>query len=167
VVIVRDMWLTGFDAPSMHTLYVDKPMQGHGLMQAIARVNRVFGDKAGGLVVDYLGLADNLRKAMATYTQAGGKGEPKVDIDAAVALLLETVEIGRDLFYGYDYSKFMHGNRMERLLVLPGALEHVYATDDGRDRLLDLVARWRRPLGCAARGTRRWPSATRSRSSRP
>lgn len=152
VVIVRDMWLTGFDAPSMHTLYVDKPMQGHGLMQAIARVNRVFGDKAGGLVVDYLGLADNLRKAMATYTQAGGKGEPKVDIDAAVALLLETVEIGRDLFYGYDYSKFMHGNRMERLLVLPGALEHVYATDDGRDRLLDLVARMEKAFGlCGAR----------------
>src|SRR6202022_3577613 len=84
IVIVRDMWLTGFDAPSLHTMYVDKPMQGHGLMQAIARVNRVFRDKPGGLIVDYLGLADQLKKAMANYTQAGGKGQPTFDQEAAV-----------------------------------------------------------------------------------
>ena len=152
LVIVRDMWLTGFDAPSMHTLYVDKPMQGHGLMQAIARVNRVFGDKPGGLVVDYLGLADNLRKALATYTEAGGKGETAVDVDKAVEVLLEKLEVGRDFFHGYDYSKFMHGNRFERLLVLPGALEHVYSREDGRDRLLDIVDPLEKAFGlCGAR----------------
>jgi type I restriction enzyme R subunit len=152
LVIVRDMWLTGFDAPSMHTLYVDKPMQGHGLMQAIARVNRVFGDKPGGLVVDYLGLADNLRRAIATYTEAGGKGETAVDVDKAVEVLLEKLEIGRDFFHGYDYSKFMTGNRFERLMVLPGALEHVYAKDEGRDRLLDIVAPLEKAFGlCGAR----------------
>ena len=152
LVMVRDMWLTGFDAPSLHTLYVDKPMQGHGLMQAIARVNRVFGDKPGGLVVDYLGLADNLRKALATYTQAGGKGDTAVDLDEAVQVLLEKLEVGRDFFHGYDYGKFMHGNRMERLLVLPGALEHTYAKEDGRDRLLDLVAPMEKAFGlCGAR----------------
>ena len=152
LVIVRDMWLTGFDAPSMHTLYVDKPMQGHGLMQAIARVNRVYGDKPGGLVVDYLGLADNLRRALATYTEAGGKGKTAVDVDKAVELLLEKLELGRDLFHGYNYGKFMKGNRFERLLVLPGALEHVYAKEDGRDRLLDIVAPLEKAFGlCGAR----------------
>lgn len=152
LVVVRDMWLTGFDAPSMHTLYVDKPMQGHGLMQAIARVNRVFGDKPGGLVVDYLGLADNLRKALATYTEAGGKGETAVDVDRAVEVLLEKLEVGRDFFHGYDYSKFMHGNRFERILVLPGALEHVYSKEDGRDRLLDIVGPLEKAFGlCGAR----------------
>jgi type I restriction enzyme R subunit len=152
LVIVRDMWLTGFDAPSMHTLYVDKPMQGHGLMQAIARVNRVFGDKPGGLVVDYLGLADNLRRALATYTEAGGKGETAVDVDRAVEVLMEKLEVGRDLFHGYDYARFMHGNRFERLMVLPGALEHVYAQEDGRDRLLDIVTPLEKAFGlCGAR----------------
>lgn len=151
-VIVRDMWLTGFDAPSLHTLYADKPMQGHGLMQAIARVNRVFGDKPGGLVVDYLGLADNLRRALTTYTEAGGKGETAVDVDKAVEVLLEKLELGRDLLHGYDYSKFMKGNRFERLMVLPGALEHVYEKEDGRDRLLDIVAPLEKAFGlCGAR----------------
>ena len=152
LVIVRDMWLTGFDAPSMHTLYVDKPMQGHGLMQAIARVNRVFRDKPGGLVVDYLGLADNLRRALATYTQAGGKGEAALDIDREVAVLLRQLEAGRDFFHGYDYRKFMTGNRFERLKVLPGAAEHVYAQEDGRDRLLAIVEPMEKAFGlCGAR----------------
>jgi type I restriction enzyme, R subunit len=152
LVIVRDMWLTGFDAPSMHTLYVDKPMQGHGLMQAIARVNRVFRDKPGGLVVDYLGLADNLRRALATYTQAGGKGEAALDIDREVAVLLRQLETGRDFFHGYDYRKFMTGNRFERLQVLPGAAEHVYAQEDGRDRLLAIVEPMEKAFGlCGAR----------------
>ena len=88
LVIVRDMWLTGFDAPCMHTMYIDKPMQGHGLMQAIARVNRVFRDKPGGLVVDYLGLADELKKALHTYTDNGGQGETALDQEEAVALML-------------------------------------------------------------------------------
>lgn len=149
LVIVRDMWLTGFDAPSMHTLYVDKPMQGHGLMQAIARVNRVWGDKPGGLVVDYLGLADNLRKALATYTQAGGQGETAVNQAEAIALMLEKLEACRDFFHGFDYGKFLHGNRFERLMIIPHALEHVYASEDGRDRMVDLVAALEKAFGLA------------------
>ena len=94
IVIVRDMWLTGFDAPSLHTMYVDKPMRGHGLMQAIARVNRVFKDKPGGLVVDYLGLADELRQALATYAESGGTGQTAIDQVEAVAVMLEKI---RDL----------------------------------------------------------------------
>src|SRR5439155_4323354 len=93
LVIVRDMWLTGFDVPPLHTMYVDKPMRGHGLMQAIARVNRVFKDKPGGLVVDYLGIADELRQALATYTESGGKGTTALDQNAAVVVLLEKYEV--------------------------------------------------------------------------
>jgi type I restriction enzyme R subunit len=139
LVIVRDMWLTGFDAPCLHTLYVDKPMQGHGLMQAIARVNRVFKDKPGGLVVDYLGLADSLRKALATYTESGGQGQTAIDQAEAVALMLEKVEVCRDLFHGFDYAKFITGTPIERLQILPAAQQHVFEIDDGRDRLVKSV----------------------------
>jgi len=152
LVIVRDMWLTGFDAPSMHTLYVDKPMQGHGLMQAIARVNRVYRDKPGGLVVDYLGLAENLRRAMATYTEAGGKGKTAVDLEEAVAVFLEKLETARDFFHGFDYGKFLTGNRFERIMILPAAQDHVFAQDDGRDRFVDLVVALEKSFGlCGAR----------------
>ncbi len=153
LVIVRDMWLTGFDAPSMHTLYVDKPMQGHGLMQAIARVNRVYRDKPGGLVVDYLGLADNLRRALATYTDAGGEGDTAIDIEEAVATFLEKLEVARDYFHGFDYGKFMTGNRLERVMLLPSAQEHVLARGgDVRDRYLDAVVALERAFGlCGAR----------------
>ncbi len=106
IVIVRDMWLTGFDAPCLHTMYVDKPMRGHGLMQAIARVNRVFRDKPGGLVVDYLGLADELREALATYTESGGEGETAIDQEQAVAVMLEKYEVCCGLFHGFDWSKW-------------------------------------------------------------
>jgi len=139
VVIVRDMWLTGFDAPSLHTMYVDKPMRGHSLMQAIARVNRVFRDKPGGLVVDYLGLADSLKQALAIYTQSGGKGSAVVDVDEAVAVMLEKLEICRGLFHGFDYSKFLSGTASERLNVLPPALDHVLAVRDGKERLIRAV----------------------------
>ncbi|MFO1454614.1 MAG: type I restriction endonuclease subunit R [Steroidobacteraceae bacterium] len=139
IVIVRDMWLTGFDAPSLHTLYVDKPMRGHGLMQAIARVNRVFKDKPGGLVVDYLGLADELKQALATYTEAGGKGETALNQAEAVALMLEKYEICRGLFHGFDWSKWLTGTAPERLSVLPGAQEHILGLDDGKNRLLRSV----------------------------
>lgn len=105
VVLVRDMWLTGFDAPSLHTMYVDKPMRGHGLMQAIARVNRVFKDKPGGLVVDYLGLAHDLKRALATYTESGGTGSTAVDQSEAVAVMLERYEVCCDLFHGFDWAK--------------------------------------------------------------
>jgi len=134
VVIVRDMWLTGFDAPSLHTMYIDKPMRGHGLMQAIARVNRVFRDKPGGLVVDYLGLADDLRKALASYTESGGKGSAAVDQDEAVAKMLEKYEICQAMFHGFDYSRFLTGTASERMQVLPPAQEHVLAQDNGRER---------------------------------
>ena len=139
IVIVRDMWLTGFDAPSLHTLYVDKPMRGHGLMQAIARVNRVFKDKPGGLVVDYLGLADELKQALATYTEAGGKGETALDQAEAVALMLEKYEVCRGLFHGFDWGKWLTGTAPERLSVLPGAQEHILRLEDGKNRLLRAV----------------------------
>jgi type I restriction enzyme R subunit len=133
------MWLTGFDAPCLHTLYVDKPMQGHGLMQAIARVNRVFRDKPGGLVVDYLGLADSLRRAMATYTESGGKGDPSAQQAQAVAVMLEKIEVCRDLFHGFDMAGFLTGTPLERLHLLPAAQEHVFALENGRDRLVQAV----------------------------
>jgi type I restriction enzyme R subunit len=139
VVIVRDMWLTGFDAPCLHTLYVDKPMRGHGLMQAIARVNRVFRDKPGGLVVDYLGLADQLKDALATYTDAGGHGRTAIDQEEAVKIVLEKVEVCRDLFHGFDYSKFLTGVPADRLRLLPAAQQHIFALEDGRDRLVKAV----------------------------
>jgi len=139
IVIVRDMWLTGFDAPCLHTMYVDKPMRGHGLMQAIARVNRVFKDKPGGLVVDYLGLADQLRDALAVYTQSGGKGQTAIDQQEAVALMLAKYEVCRDLFHGFGWSKWMQGNPQERLSVLPAAQEHILRQPDGKARLLQAV----------------------------
>lgn len=134
IVIVRDMWLTGFDAPCLHTMYVDKPMRGHGLMQAIARVNRVFKDKPGGLIVDYLGLADQLKRALSLYTESGGKGKNAIDQDAAVAVMLEKYEICRDLFYGFDYKPYFIGNAGQRLEILAAATNHVLGQrdEDGR-----------------------------------
>jgi type I restriction enzyme R subunit len=139
LVIVRDMWLTGFDAPSLHTLYVDKPMQGHGLMQAIARVNRVFRDKPGGLVVDYLGLADQLKQALHTYTESKGQGQPAVDQREAVALMLERYEICCDLFSGFDWSAWTRGTAAQRLTLLAPAQEHVLAQEGGKERLVQAV----------------------------
>ena len=140
IVIVRDMWLTGFDAPSLHTMYVDKPMRGHGLMQAIARVNRVFRDKPGGLVVDYLGLADELKKALATYTESGGTGETAIDQVQAIAVMQEKDEICRGLFHGFDWSRWTTGSAQERLSLLPAAQEHVLALEDGKARVLQAVS---------------------------
>ncbi|HML93889.1 MAG TPA: type I restriction endonuclease subunit R [Thermodesulfobacteriota bacterium] len=139
VVIVRDMWLTGFDAPCLHTMYVDKPMRGHGLMQAIARVNRVFKDKPGGLVVDYLGLADQLKYALANYTESGGKGQTAIDQEEAVAVMLERYEVCCGIFHGFNWSTWKTGGPQERLSVLPAAQEHVLAQDDGKNRLVKAV----------------------------
>lgn len=139
IVIVRDMWLTGFDAPSLHTMYVDKPMRGHGLMQAVARVNRVFKDKPGGLVVDYLGLADELKQALATYTEAGGTGKTALDQAEAVALMLEKHEVCRGLFHGFDWSRWSTGTPQDRLSLLPAAQEHILAQEEGKARLLRAV----------------------------
>jgi type I restriction enzyme R subunit len=139
IVIVRDMWLTGFDAPSLATIYVDKPMRGHGLMQAIARVNRVFKDKPGGLVVDYLGLADELKQALATYTEAGGTGKTALDQSEAVAVMLEKYEVCCGLFHGFDWRAWIAGTPQARLSLLPAAQEHVLALEDGKRRLLAAV----------------------------
>ncbi len=124
LVIVRDMWLTGFDAPCMHTMYIDKPMQGHGLMQAIARVNRVFRDKPAGLIVDYIGIAQNLKRALSQYSD-GDRRQAGIDEAEAVAVLLEKYEIVRDLFHGFDYRPGLAGTPQERLVTLAGALEWV------------------------------------------
>ncbi|MXW46853.1 MAG: type I restriction endonuclease subunit R [Gammaproteobacteria bacterium] len=139
IVLVRDMWLTGFDAPSLHTMYVDKPMRGHGLMQAIARVNRVFRDKPGGLVVDYLGLAHELRQALRTYTQSGGKGEAVLDRADAIAVMLEKHDVCVGLMHGLDWSAWVDGSPAERLALLPAAQEHVLAQEDGKDRFTHAV----------------------------
>jgi type I restriction enzyme R subunit len=139
IVIVRDMWLTGFDAPSLHTMYVDKPMHGHGLMQAIARVNRVFKDKPGGLVVDYLGLADELRKALAVYTESGGRGKVEHSQAEAVMAMRREYEVCGGLFHGFDWSAFSRGSAGERVSVLPRAQEHILAQKDGKQRLADAV----------------------------
>jgi len=139
VVLVRDMWLTGFDAPSLHTMYVDKPMRGHGLMQAIARVNRVFRDKPGGLVVDYLGLAHELKRALATYTESGGTGTTTVDQSEAVAVMLEKYEVCCGLFHGFDHSGWVDGKPTERVGLLPGAQEHILAQENGKERCLRAV----------------------------
>ena len=139
MVLVRDMWLTGFDAPSLHTMYVDKPMRGHGLMQAIARVNRVFKDKPGGLVVDYLGLAHELKRALATYTESGGTGKTALDQEEAVAVMLEKYEICGDLFHGFDRSKWTTGTPQKRLGLLPAAQEHILTQENGKDRYVQSV----------------------------
>ena len=138
VAIVRDMWLTGFDVPPLHTMYVDKPMQGHSLMQAIARVNRVYKDKPGGLIVDYLGLAYHLQKALATYTEAGHPAETP-DQNEAVNELLKRYEICKGLFHGFNWSKFFTGTAAEKIGVLPLAQEHILQQEDGKKRLLQTV----------------------------
>ena len=139
-VIVRDMWLTGFDAPSLHTMYVDKPMRGHTLMQAIARVNRVFGEKPGGLIVDYIGIGYHLKRALADYTDSGGKGEPSIDKAEAIAVMMEKHEICCGLFHGFDWSSWGDGNTEERLRLLPAAQEHILGLEDGKTRLLNEVS---------------------------
>ena len=146
--IVRDMWLTGFDVPSLHTLYVDKPMRSHGLMQAIARVNRVFKDKPGGLVVDYLGLADELRKALADYTQ-GDRDLTGIPQDEAVAVLVEKYEVVTAMFHGFDYGKFHTGAPLERLSVLPAAMEHLLTLEDGKSRFIQAIGELSRAFALA------------------
>ena len=139
IAIVRDMWLTGFDAPSLHTMYFDKPMRGHGLMQAIARVNRVFKDKPGGLIVDYLGVAPDLKEALATYTESGGKGKPTFNQEDAVNVMLEKYEILVNLFHGFNYEKFFTGTPNEKMALIPAAIDHILKQNDGKERLLKYV----------------------------
>jgi len=150
IVIVRDMWLTGFDAPCLHTMYADKPMQGHGLMQAIARVSRVFRDKPGGLVVDYLGLADQLRRALVTYTESGGQGEPTSTTEKAVAVMLEKHGIACDMMHGFDWSRWTDGTPTERLGLMPAGQEHVLAQEDGKARFVQIVTELSRAFALCA-----------------
>jgi len=140
IVIVRDMWLTGFDVPCLHTMYLDKPMRGHGLMQAIARVNRVFRDKPGGLVVDYLGLAHELKQALANYTESGGKGRTAIDQAEAVELMLSKYEVCCAMFHGFDWSDWKAGSPQQRLSMLPAAQEHILKQQDGKNRFVKAVA---------------------------
>jgi type I restriction enzyme, R subunit len=146
LVIVRDMWLTGFDAPSLHTLYIDKPMQGHNLMQAIARVNRVYKDKPGGLIVDYLGIAADLKKALAFYSDAGGKGDPTILQEQAVQLMLEKLEVVAQMFnacpphrQGFEYETYFEADTSKKLSMILAAEEHILGLEDGKKRYINEV----------------------------
>ncbi|MCD4774328.1 MAG: type I restriction endonuclease subunit R, partial [Bacteroidales bacterium] len=139
LVIVRDMWLTGFDAPSLHTLYIDKPMKGHNLMQAIARVNRVYKDKPGGLVVDYLGIASDLKKALSFYSDAGGKGDPTILQEQAVELMLEKLEVVSNLFHGFAYEEYFEAKTSKKLSIILSAEEHILGLEDGKKRYINEV----------------------------
>ena len=139
LVIVRDMWLTGFDAPSMHTLYIDKPMKGHNLMQAIARVNRVYKDKPGGLVVDYLGIASDLKKALSFYSDAGGKGDPTLLQEQAVKLMLEKLEVVSQMFHGFPYEEYFEAETSKKLSMILSAEEHILGLEDGKKRFINEV----------------------------
>ncbi len=169
LVIVRDMWLTGFDAPACHTMYVDKPMRGHNLMQAIARVNRVFKDKPGGLVVDYIGIGNELKQALKIYTDSKGKGAPTLLAEEAFSFLLEKLEVVRAMYHGFDYSDY----KTNATMLLPMAANHILGLEDGKKRFLDAMAYyhgilprlfpsavpWMKPL----RSEKRLPSSLLSR----
>jgi type I restriction enzyme R subunit len=149
IAIVRDMWLTGFDAPSMHTLYLDKPMQGHNLMQAIARVNRVYKDKDGGLIVDYIGIANDLKRALALYTDSGGKGKPAFDQDESASVMMGKYEIVSQMFSeqptdskvpkGFDYKKFFALTPKEKLYFPIQAANFILGIENGKDRYINAV----------------------------
>jgi len=136
IALVRDMWLTGFDVPCLHTMYIDKPMRGHGLMQAIARVNRVFKDKTGGLVVDYIGIAYDLKKALSDYTASGGKGKPVLVQEKAVELMLSEYEVVSDIMHGFEYKSKIKKSLNDSLIIVPDAIEHILKQKDGKDRFL-------------------------------
>lgn len=139
LVIVRDMWLTGFDAPSMHTLYIDKPMKGHNLMQAIARVNRIYLDKPGGLVVDYLGIASDLKEALSFYSDAGGKGDPTLLQEQAVQLMLEKIEVVSNMYHGFPYENYFAADTAQKLSLILAAEEHILGLDEGKKRYINQV----------------------------
>lgn len=139
LVIVRDMWLTGFDVPSLHTMYIDKPMKGHNLMQAIARVNRVYLDKPGGLIVDYLGIASDLKEALSFYSDSGGKGDPAQVQEQAVALMLEKLEVVRHLYHGFAYRDYFTANTSGKLALILEAEDFILGLDDGRQRYINEV----------------------------
>ena len=139
MVVVCDMWLTGFDVPSLHTMYLDKPMKGHNLMQAIARVNRVYKDKPGGLIVDYLGIAADLKKALSFYSDGGGKGDPALYQEQAVALMHEKLEVVSQLFHGFNYHEYFTANTSRKLSIILEAEDFILGLENGKKRLLDEV----------------------------
>jgi type I restriction enzyme R subunit len=149
LVIVRDMWLTGFDVPSLHTLYIDKPMRGHNLMQAIARVNRVYKDKTGGLIVDYLGIAHDLKRALSFYSDAGGKGDPAVNQEKAVQIMLEKLEVVSQMFHGFNYKQYFQADTGKKLSLILAAEEHLLGLENGRKRFIDEVAALSRAFSIA------------------
>jgi type I restriction enzyme R subunit len=136
LLIVRDMFLTGFDAPTLHTMYLDKPIKGHTLMQAIARVNRVYPGKEGGLVVDYMGVGAELKEALINYTESGGKGKPTLDQEKAVMLMQEKYEIVKDMFHGFNYRKFFDLKPSERISFVPAAMEHILGEQGKKERFV-------------------------------
>ncbi len=143
LVIVRDMWLTGFDAPSMHTMYIDKPMQGHGLMQAIARVNRVYKDKPGGLIVDYLGIAPSLKEALAHYVndeKGIGNGEPALDQEKAISLMLEKYEMVKAMYHNFDYTLYFSGKAKDKAEIAGKAMDRILGMENGKKRYMQMVA---------------------------
>lgn len=139
LVIVRDMWLTGFDVPCLHTLYIDKPMKGHNLMQAIARVNRVYKDKTGGLIVDYLGLASDLKEALSFYSESGGRGDPAATQEEAVRLMEEKLEVVAAMFHGFPYREYFRAGTGRKLSIILAAEEHILGLSDGKKRFVDEV----------------------------
>ncbi|MFH0975426.1 MAG: type I restriction endonuclease subunit R [Spirochaetota bacterium] len=149
IVVVCDMWLTGFDVPSLHTLYIDKPMKGHNLMQAIARVNRVYKDKEGGLIVDYLGIASDLKEALSFYSNSGGKGDPAVAQEQAVQLMLEKLEVVSQMFHGFAYEDYFEAETGRKLSLILSAEEHILTIDDGRKRYIDQVTALSRAFAIA------------------
>ena len=139
LVIVVDMWLTGFDVPSLHTMYIDKPMKGHTLMQAIARVNRVYKDKTGGLIADYIGIAADLKEALSFYAESGGKGEPAKLQEEAVKIMLEKFEVVKDIFYGFDYKRYFSADTQEKLNIILEAEDFILGLEQGKKRYIDAV----------------------------
>ncbi|MBF0118141.1 MAG: type I restriction endonuclease subunit R [Desulfobacterales bacterium] len=149
LVIVRDMWLTGFDVPSMHTLYIDKPMKGHNLMQAIARVNRVYKDKPAGLVVDYLGIASDLKQALSFYASSGGKGDPAIAQEKAVEMMLTKLEIVSQMFHGFAYEDYFDADTRKKLSIILAAEEHILSLEDGKKRYINEVTALSRAFSIA------------------
>src|SRR3989339_1178494 len=149
LVIVRDMWLTGFDVPSLHTMYIDKPMKGHGLMQTIARVNRGFKDKQGGLIVDYLGIAADLKEALKDYTESGGEGKPTFDQEEAIAVMLEKYEVVNNMFNKFDYKKFFATDIRNKMIILTQASEYILSQKKGKERYLHFVNQLSRAFALA------------------
>jgi len=143
------MWLTGFDVPCLHTMYIDKPMKGHTLMQAIARVNRVYKDKPAGLIVDYLGIAADLKEALSFYSESGGKGDPALLQEGAVGLMLEKLEVVSQMFYGFSFEDYFTGDTSRKLSIILAAEDHILGLENGKKRYVDEVAALSRAFSIA------------------